>query len=700
MAPQKITVKAVTASRKRVAIKPQYTRTATAKVTSARIIVTQGGTVRAKNVKSYRAAAGTYRVTQVIKYRSAKRARVTSAGKVKVLAWGSKVRVARRIQTVKVTRTAAPAVQVPPRISGTAQPGMPLAVQAGTWSGNPTKLMYEWLRDGRLIKGSPYRSGHYVPGYTDLGHRLSVRVTASGPGGRTAVRTSEVTVIAPKAVVQACPSTTFTDFHAGGEFALVTTPNGTVCGWGENAVGQLGTTTADYRAEATKVQVPASVAVAAGGHHGLALTAQGDVYAWGSNDSGQLGIEDPSLLKAKAKDERQAHAPDVPLSFAPRKVTGLPPVAAIEAVQDTSVAVGRDGHVYVWGSSYVVSGTELSAGRQPVPRRLDGLSGIGKVVSDGQRFLALSTDGSLLQWGVWPSGFLDGEDGTPSDDGGEVMFEETPSTRAVRKLADQVVSDIAMNSDSAYALTATGHVFGWGSGGGAGRSLPMVAWPGTSLVREPVEFTALPPASFLRAGGSSAAALLADGSIAYWGDGVSPESFTNFTSTPIPGGLTPEQPILRITGPSLSPHAIDFGGGWGGALTSSGTYTHLFSEGLNEYDGFPFRTKEHSRGKVTFDSLEIMEANRKGCSNSYTYDMSSDIPVLLTGFAEYDHAGMADEPYTSLEPWGVQPNTSHGGANVDCEGTLKVTLTLTTTSAWTWAPDGKRWTRTATRRWK
>jgi hypothetical protein len=41
-----------------------------------------------------------------------------------------------------------------------------------------------------------------------------------------------------------------------------------------------------------------------------------------------------------------------------------------------------------------------------------------------------------------------------------------------------------------------------------------------------------------------------------------------------------------------------------------------------------------------------------------------------------------------------------GGAGTDCSGTFTVKVTVKTTTAWTWKPDGKSWTKTATRKWK
>lgn len=74
--------------------------------------------------------------------------------------------------------------------------------------------------------------------------------------------------------------------------------------------------------------------------------------------------------------------------------------------------------------------------------------------------------------------------------------------------------------------------------------------------------------------------------------------------------------------------------------------------------------------------------------------------MVQTVRQDYDHRWM--EPYTyqslSLPGWDAMP--SMGGAGTDCSGTFTVEVTVKTTTAWTWKPDGKSWTKTATRKWK
>lgn len=512
--PAAIPGKKVATKKSTATLKPRYTKTSTAKVVSARITVKKGGKTVARNKASYKAKPGTYTVTQVVKYRKAAKTKVDKkTGKVTVTAWAKKQYTVTKTNKVKVTVSPPKklANTTKPSIKGTAQPGNLLTADRGKWSGSGIGYTYEWLRDGTPIPNSAYRPTYYRPTFADLGRKISVRVTATTKKDVRSATSKAVTVAPPKKKVQACGASTYADFAAGGDFGLVLSAAGEVCGWGENALGQLGTTTADYQAKPVKVQVPKAKAVAAGNGHGLALTTAGDVWAWGHNESGQLGIDDPKKLVPS--DCAECHQVGVPLLFAPRKVAGLPKIASIVAVGDTSVAVAADGSVYVWGDSRIFPA--------PVtyPRKLSGISGAAKVVTDGERYLALTRSGTMLQWGLWVVGYRqpDGSVSTSSAQGGELVYQKAPATAKKVSVEGKVV-DVAMPDYAAYALTDTGKVYAWGTGGGLGRLLPVLTWPDSRVVAKPTLWKKLPAAKAIFAGGDSAIAELKDGRVVLWGE--------------------------------------------------------------------------------------------------------------------------------------------------------------------------------------
>ena len=66
------------------------------------------------------------------------------------------------------------------RLSGEPVVGTPLSVSLGTWSPAPTSYRYQWLRDGKTIKKQT--AATYLPKASDVGHKLSVRVTGKLAG--------------------------------------------------------------------------------------------------------------------------------------------------------------------------------------------------------------------------------------------------------------------------------------------------------------------------------------------------------------------------------------------------------------------------------------------------------------------------------------------------------------------------------------
>ena len=93
---------------------------------------------------------------------------------------------------------AAPVNTVPPSVTGTAEYAATLTAQPGTWTPTPTSYAYRWLRDGEPIKKATDPT--YVAGLDDLGHRLSVQVTA-GDGSTTATATSAETAKVARATL-------------------------------------------------------------------------------------------------------------------------------------------------------------------------------------------------------------------------------------------------------------------------------------------------------------------------------------------------------------------------------------------------------------------------------------------------------------------------------------------------------------------
>jgi hypothetical protein len=78
-----------------------------------------------------------------------------------------------------------------PRLTGVPRVGRVLRVRPATWSVQPDRVGYRWLRDGDRIRGAKGR--RHVLTVADFGHRISVLVTARKEGSPRVKVTSSAT---------------------------------------------------------------------------------------------------------------------------------------------------------------------------------------------------------------------------------------------------------------------------------------------------------------------------------------------------------------------------------------------------------------------------------------------------------------------------------------------------------------------------
>ncbi len=90
-----------------------------------------------------------------------------------------------RVEKGAITVVTAPAVR------GTAAVGHPLTVSTGRYSAADAAVMYQWVRDGKVIRGE--QGSRYVVTADDRGLRLAVEVTVSAPGWTTLRTTTAAT---------------------------------------------------------------------------------------------------------------------------------------------------------------------------------------------------------------------------------------------------------------------------------------------------------------------------------------------------------------------------------------------------------------------------------------------------------------------------------------------------------------------------
>lgn len=290
---------------------------------------------------------------------------------------------------------------------------------------------------------------------------------------------------------------------AGSNHTLALTKDGSVWGWGDNSMGQLGDGTRATAARPIRIPGLMSVRAISGGYaHSLALDADGTIWAWGSNLYGQLGAAGASE------------------SLTPRKVPLAHRSVAIATGWFFSLAIDDEGHVWAWGRNsrgqLGVGSTRDTAG----PAQIPGLTGIVAVAAGHQHGVALASDGRLWCWGANDYG----QTGlAPAGDGSAFVASSTtaPSGWGGRAVTlPRVVSGapaarrVFAEADSTLALAADGTVWAWGSNqyGQLG--------DGTFSTRpQPARVVGLPAVVAVGAGHAHAVAVADDGTLWAWGFG-------------------------------------------------------------------------------------------------------------------------------------------------------------------------------------
>ncbi|MGA2286021.1 MAG: hypothetical protein ABSG55_07125 [Dehalococcoidia bacterium] len=227
--------------------------------------------------------------------------------------------------------------------------------------------------------------------------------------------------------------------------------------WGDNEFGLLGTGQIYFSSPSP---VPATALaglthIRMGGFHGCGLTAQGGVECWGGDSDGELGDgkHGPTLVN--------------PL---PSPVIGLQRgVVAVTAGGGHSCALTSFGTVRCWGQNFYdqlgaisddkcqlqlgAKGTPCSAN----PLEVHKLAGKAiSVVAGGQFTCAIIADGSVQCWGL----NLFGQLGAQAKD----FCFDSPCSRTPLTVTglDEPVTQLALGSGHACALTASGGVKCWG----------------------------------------------------------------------------------------------------------------------------------------------------------------------------------------------------------------------------------------------
>ena len=328
-----------------------------------------------------------------------------------------------------------------------------------------------------------------------------------------------------------------TEIAAGYEFGISLGADGRVKSWGYNHGGELGNGTTDLNpVPATVPGLSNVVAVAAGSEFALALLGDGSVMAWGENNYGQLGL-DP------AGPETLQHGQVQPDSAG--RFPGVANAIAISAYGYHSMALLADGTVLSWGADeqgQQGDGVGLQTGCRcvPTPHPIAAASGAVAIAAGYYTGAALFADGSVRNWGGNGRGRARHRTGLGAGPGCQCLGPVSPAGLPP-------VAQISSGAAGSVALLQTGGTLGWGHNyhGQVGNGSKSTC---AAVLLRPIAHAGHRPHEPARvvAGGEHAVALLADGTLAAWGD----NQYGLGNGTDSGGDVTIATPVQGVSGAS------------------------------------------------------------------------------------------------------------------------------------------------------
>jgi alpha-tubulin suppressor-like RCC1 family protein len=282
----------------------------------------------------------------------------------------------------------------------------------------------------------------------------------------------------------AMPLTGVVDLSGGREHVIALTDQGSVVTWGSDVQGALGNGL-PLANSTTPVTVPGLSGVTDvddGHYHSLALKGDGTVWGWGYNALGQLGTGDATTRYASpvrwgsvsnavgvfgGRDMTYVLAADGDLWCSggygrecglavqgakvttPVTVGGLPALDDVAGGRNHAVALADDGTVWTWGDNaygQLGDGTRTSRG---APRQVAGLSGIVDVGAGAEHSMAVTASGQVYVWGRGYRGELGL--GTTSDRLSPVVVPALPD-----------IVDVDAGRSHSFAIGADGRLWAWG----------------------------------------------------------------------------------------------------------------------------------------------------------------------------------------------------------------------------------------------
>lgn len=179
----------------------------------------------------------------------------------------------------------------------------------------------------------------------------------------------------------------FTDvihIETGMMSSFAITKDGTVWGWGGNSQGNLGNGAKVNPYSPVKIDIDHVISISSASRHTLFLKDDGTVWVSGANDNDILGVGTSKMKEA----------------LTPIKIEGLSDIIAISASSYHSMALDKDGKVWVWGSNAEGQLGDSSLTSSNVPVQVKGLPTIKQIQQGKFQSYALQENGDVWTWGI------------------------------------------------------------------------------------------------------------------------------------------------------------------------------------------------------------------------------------------------------------------------------------------------------------
>lgn len=274
-------------------------------------------------------------------------------------------------------------------VSGGHSYSVGLAADGSVWSWGLGIPFGSMLADGSRVNLRPSAAKVAITEVVGVSagyqHVLAVRAdgTVWGWGKNDHNKLAQPSTYVPSPVpVQIQGLSNVTAVAAGREHSLALTRDGSVYGWGYNALGSAGVDSADIDIATPTLVTKGVTSIITGfaASHSLAVRADGSVVAWGSGTGGQLGDGTTSSSRV------------------PRPVLGLTHPKKLAVGSGTSYAVLSNGTVLGWGhAGYAWLGPDKSGSYStPVALTVPALVDIAAA----GHVLGLDAEGAVWAWGT------------------------------------------------------------------------------------------------------------------------------------------------------------------------------------------------------------------------------------------------------------------------------------------------------------